>query len=871
MAFLALLAAIAALILAISAINRINRLTTHIATREVAISPTPPFVASPAEHVSETPAAPAALLDDIETSSTEAISEQSLSPSLEERLGTRWVVWIGGLTLMLGGLFLVRYSIEQDLIGPGTRVLLGALFACTLLVAGEWTRRQESVSAIHMLPIANIPALLTAAGTVVAFGTTYASYALYEFLSAAAAFILLGIVGIGALAAALLHGPALAGLGVAAAFVTPVLVSSKQPDYWSLYVYLAVVTGISFALARLRMWRWLAITTIAFGLIWTIPCLQCGPSMVAPHLFHVVAGFSLAAIFVVSGLLFGPHQESRRVEAVSSGSLAAYLFASTIIVIMSYHADAALTAFVMLVAATLAIAWFAESATAAVAAAAILVSLVFLQWIVRIFPEILVIPGGPLLGIGPNTGDESVSLHLVTALIFAAGFGFTGFRAQGRSQNAIVPVIWSAAATFTPVALLIALYARIAHFDRSVPCAIVATLVGGIFAVATEALMKREHQRGLLISTALFATGTLASLALALTFALEKGWLTIALALMCAGTAWISMQRAVPFLRWLTAILSIIVMLRIGYEPRIVGNEIGTTFIFNWLLWGYGAPALSFWAASYFLRKRGDDTPLRFVETAAIVFIVLLAFMEIRHSLNEGHIYTANIGLTEVALQVCTALAIAIGLERLQLRSGSFIHNVGSILITILAGLDIVFGLLILKWPVITGANVGGMVFNLLFLSYAIPAGLALILSYMTAASSRPPAYSNTIAGSALILALAYVSLEVRRFYHGPVLTGTIIDAEQYSYSVVWLVFGVILLAAGIVFASQRARLASAGVIGVTVLKVFLIDMSVLTGFYRALSFIGLGLVLMSIGWLYQRILFRQPAHATATTRPLAG
>jgi uncharacterized membrane protein len=43
-----------------------------------------------------------------------------------------------------------------------------------------------------------------------------------------------------------------------------------------------------------------------------------------------------------------------------------------------------------------------------------------------------------------------------------------------------------------------------------------------------------------------------------------------------------------------------------------------------------------------------------------------------------------------------------------------------------------------------------------------------------------------------------------------------------------------------------------------TILKAFLIDMSTLTGVYRALSFMCLGLVLVAIGWLYQRILFRR-------------
>ena len=225
-----------------------------------------------------------------------------------------------------------------------------------------------------------------------------------------------------------------------------------------------------------------------------------------------------------------------------------------------------------------------------------------------------------------------MTLHLTTAVIFAAGFGLAGFFAQGRFARAVIPTLWSGAATFVPLALLIALYAPIAHLDRSIPFAILAVVLAAAFGGATEILGRRESRPGLMISTALFATGTLGALALALTFALEKGWLTIALALMSMGTAWISMQRPIAFLRSLAAILAGIVVLRIAYEPRIAGDDVGTTPIFNWLLWGYGIPAASFWIGSYFMRRRGDDPPLRAVEAAAILFTVLLVFLEIRHA-----------------------------------------------------------------------------------------------------------------------------------------------------------------------------------------------------------------------------------------------
>ena len=101
---------------------------------------------------------------------------------------------------------------------------------------------------------------------------------------------------------------------------------------------------------------------------------------------------------------------------------------------------------------------------------------------------------------------------------------------------------------------------------------------------------------------------------------------------------------------------------------------------------------------------------------------------------------------------------------------------------------------------------------------------------------------------------------------------GPTTGAEQYTYSIAWLAFGVILLGIGILFNSQRARLASAVVIGLTILKAFLIDMSTLTGVYRALSFMCLGLVLVAIGWLYQRILFRRQAAAqVAPSAPTGG
>src|SRR5205085_4036 len=146
------------------------------------------------------------------------------------------------------------------------------------------------------------------------------------------------LVALATLTASLLHGPALAALGQIGAFVAPLLVATTLPNYWALYIYLAVVSGASFVLARARLWRWLAITAVVFATLWMFPGLtDLRVDSITPHAFHAVAGFALAAALLVSGLFYGPDAEPGRIDEVSSGALFAYLFGAAILVIARQH------------------------------------------------------------------------------------------------------------------------------------------------------------------------------------------------------------------------------------------------------------------------------------------------------------------------------------------------------------------------------------------------------------------------------------------------------------------------------------------------------------------------------------------------------
>ena len=108
---------------------------------------------------------------------------------------------------------------------------------------------------------------------------------------------------------------------------------------------------------------------------------------------------------------------------------------------------------------------------------------------------------------------------------------------------------------------------------------------------------------------------------------------------------------------------------------------------------------------------------------------------------------------------------------------------------------------------------------------------------------------------TASILAFVYVSLEVRHLFDpGFERSGFAADGlELYAYSIVWLLFGVALLALGFLRHTAAFRHAGMVLVCIVVAKVFLIDMAGLKGLLRVFSFLGLGAALIGLGYAYRR------------------
>jgi uncharacterized membrane protein len=476
-----------------------------------------------------------------------------------------------------------------------------------------------------------------------------------------------------------------------------------------------------------------------------------------------------------------------------------------------------------------------------------------------------------IVRIRPNLVAEFAGFAAIAAGFFL-GVGSLG-AARATPQADRTGGWLAAGAAFTPLMILIVAWLRIGGWAPSPLFAGLALALAAALGALTSNLILRERLDQPALSVAVAAVGTIAALGAALTIALERGALTIALALVVAAIATVHASRPIAVLRPVAALIGAIVLARVLYDPRIVGDQLGETPIVNWLLYGYGVPTLAFGYAARACRrqlgaKASRDVSTGVLEALTIVFAGFLCVFELHHAMHLGNLLDRSADAAELGLIATMGLVGTLALTRLARRTGSAVFEGGSLVVAVLTVL-VVLGLLTVQNPAFSNETIGNnLIFNDLLPGYLVPA-LAAALSAWAIRRGPNDARANALAVVAVALSFTYVTLQTRHIYQGTEIGifgsfFTIIphtsDAEIWTYSVVWLVYAIATLAIGGIAHSPFARAIAAVIIVLTVAKVFLYDMSALTGIYRALSFIGLGAVLIAIGFVYQKWLFKRPS-----------
>ena len=811
------------------------------------------FIPQPQEESGHTVEQPE---PDDAASSTSAPADTARNRNFEEIFGAKWAVWIGGVALALGGVFLVRYSIEQGLLGPGARVLLGALFAIAMAGAGEWTRRAGNQWSFSRFESANIPSILTAVGTLAAFATIFAAYALYGFLSPFFAFAGLTIVTLLTMAAALLHGPLLAGFGILASFLIPFLVATDNPNTIGLAGYALAVSISAFGVARLKFWRWMAIVAALGMVFWGMVLLFSAEdgyrAVVAAY--AVLSWAIICFVFVIS--LY-----ERSVDAVTSPDHAAWPLLSVALLpllgLTPDHADTLnVVILVLMLGASMSVAqeWTASRYVAPVAA--VIVALGYGGWDMALDNLTDWRPQpAPALDMLPGFRQKLLSTYAVLGAGLGALAIVLGMRGSLMS-TARVPVAVGGA--FLPILIVAVAYARMDALQISFRFGLLAIVLSVVLFGLADALKRRLHSdaTGREGAIAVWLIASLTAFTLGLCMMLDRGTLTVALGLMSPIVAVVYVRYPMVSLRVVCILAAALWAARVVWDPAIVGDDLGPTPVFNWLLLGYGAPAAGFVASAYLIGLRGRDIWLEIMEAIATLAVAVTLALLGLHAIDPDSLFTPIDTLAEAAMLAVIGGGMALALLRLPRTAASItLQRLSEILGGVgmaIAGL----GLLFVYNPLITGDAIGdSLIFNVLLFAYLLTALLYGALGFFSF-SRRHPYYSKSAVALSGVLIFAWISLTIRQGFHpGRLTVGETGDAELYTYSAAWLLVGIVTLLAGLATGVRYLRIISGIIIVAVIAKVFLFDMAALTGFLRALSFIGLGAVLVGIGLVYQRLL----------------
>jgi len=278
-------------------------------------------------------------------------------------------------------------------------------------------------------------------------------------------------------------------------------------------------------------------------------------------------------------------------------------------------------------------------------------------------------------------------------------------------------------------------------------------------------------------------------------------------------------------------------------------------------------PALLLAALAFVARDEMKGWLARVCEYTVVGFGGLMTYYLIRHAFNDPEQVFAGAGtylergiLTNAFLIVGAAAYIAGS------RLGREALRIGGAIAATFAAVRLGFFDILVSSPLVKPHDVGSLpIINALLLPYAIP--VVWLLAATIALTRRGLAQVvPTVHAGAMLLVFAWVTLNVRQIFQGPILSnpGLSGDSEVYAYSIAWLILGIGLLVAGTWRHDRLIRFASLAVMVLTVGKVFLYDASELTGLFRVLSFLGLGLSLLGLSWFYTRYVF-------ATEKPQEG
>lgn len=758
--------------------------------------------------------------------------------SFENIVGGKLPIWAGGISLVFAGFFLVRFTIDAGLLGPGARSILATLFALLMIAASELGGRLPKVgNAFRADP--RVGQALAGAAIATLYGTLYMASEIYGLVPLPASFILVVTVTGLAFALALRHGPPTALMGLVGGFLAPWVAGMGADNISALLLYLAVFLTALYGLAIWRRWLWLLVLASGGGALWSAVLLVT-TSAALPLLGLFILFCGAAALLALYRFDEGADRWSMLARYVP---IALSLIQLAILLPRMEFSITGWIFYAALSALTVAIAWRDKRMMIAVAGA-LLVSIITLAsaWQTN--------AGGP----------ASVAASFGIAMLFG-GAGLAGSRKTGADTRA-----WTGQALAAPTLAWTASAAGglVVDAPNWAMWGLLALLAALPCAWIAWTWHHRDEEKTPVLQAS--ATATTAFLVGAALFCwIDNDWAASIFALIALGVAaWARLTQTladrrvaiVPVALAMGAVLIGSADFVSAFGASISGERILLPFLptipdamRNCLLPSLLLLAMT-WPGAFSLGNKTRVACFGFAGAGLLAFLWLMAKQPAAISTPADFI---RLGFAERA--IFTQLLFAAGWVALQ---RSKVHPdwpslalLGNALIAIAALRFIWFDLLILN-PAFVAQSLGPAPIANLGTIHA-----ALVACWLWLASRQPAMKYRLVPQIASLAAVIVATLvTVRQAVRGSLISGGEIGTgENYLYSAGLLALSLVWLVRGMTGGTRMLRLAGLSLLTVVTLKVFLIDAAALTGVLRILSFLGLGLALIGIGWAYGRVI----------------
>ncbi|EPM6961697.1 DUF2339 domain-containing protein [Vibrio alginolyticus] len=764
---------------------------------------------------------------------------QSKVQSLLSNIQEDWLVWVGALAMLIGGGYLVQVIGSHIQFSPFMRVSFAFVISLLMVLVGEWFHRKEQQNpqrAARAQGFTYVPAAVTGTGLTGIYCTVIFAFVVYQMLTPSISLIILASAAFFSLALSLRQGPLMAVLGLIGGYTAPLWIGGNEPNYFLLAGYICAISFAATLLMQKVRRSWITPSIAIPHVIWMLLLIESTPTELLFSWLAIYLSITLYLIFAVPrmGWMLNPrfrHYQSKWTNSPTATALATALLTFSAVTRMpDLNTLQMAYCYTLLVA----IIWLPALRTG---------------WSLRVFlPSILV--SATALIVLTIAFNALYMLEREASILFAlaVSIALICYRTYCQSLSDRSQLSGLLLLVLAPAMSLITLF----YIDEFMQgylwywtafCALMATYY----------VVLGQRARSL----ALECSAVMHALIVGIAFVwLSDTWLTTVISIQVAIMA---LQAQVGLFRpasWAIKVAMGILVIRLTLLPFIPEWQPVEAGHWAWVLVSY-LPSLFILSYARSTLKQVDRELTNWFEGAFLHVFLMALFTQTNYWLTGQYGYLGNIDFTSAAVFANQALVMGLVYSyRSQFAQRlSRIYEIYSYLLWCAFAILIIL-LNTAESPLVTD-NVSAQalpIFNMLSIGWLLPACILLIATFKRWNTLQVHRFA--IASLGFLLAAIWLGMSIRQFWQttSMMLYQPTSMAELFSYSVAGLLVGGLLTWRGVTQQGLMMQRVGLVVLACVALKVFLWDVSSLDGFWRAISFLGLGASLIALGWLFQKL-----------------